>query len=690
MAIGRLFVCGMLILAVVFIGQIALPLVPLAVAQGPGDSGQTQGARIYYQYLPLVGRDYCSNCYYVDSINGSDANPGTSLHRPWRTLAPVHAMDFSPGSVVYFKRGSSWTGGLVIDDSGEQGRPIIFTVYGTGARPVFRNPGDPDNRTRGVIIKADWVVLEGILVQDAYRDGVRIWYDANYNIVRDVEITDVGTGITIGGRHNLVTQNYIHDLHMINNTPGGDDDYGAEGIKVYWTYNEISYNRLDRCIGPSYDYGTDGGGFGLYGPVDGSYIHHNYVSRSDGFLEVAMGSASNTVVAYNVSVDNTKFSLLSLSGRWASTVQNFRVENNTIVEVSNDRQEWAVFAFVGDPDKDTFLLRNNILYVDEFYVVSNKSGFTHDHNLYYLTGGTELGFPLGQGEKKADPLFVDLNGRDFHLRPQSLAIDAGVNLGHTLDFENRPVSIGVSSDLGAFEYQGMPAPTPTPDPNEFIIDDRDTGFLTSFSQDPWQEYTQVQGQHYGDSHCYNGQIGTGQDTATWLFTVPRPGRYQVYAWWWEGSWRPTDVPYTINHLNGSSTVRVDQQTNGGQWNLLGTFDFQDRGSVMLSDDASSGRDTVADAIRLYYLGALPQASPTAGPTATPTPTPVPPTATATPAPPTATPTPVPPTATATPTSTPTNTPTPRGTPSANVKVAPVQVACVSRDESKTGILKRLL
>ena len=72
MAIGRLFVCGMLILAVVFIGQIALPLVPLAVAQGPGDSGQTQGARIYYQYLPLVGRDYCSNCYLTSWAIGND------------------------------------------------------------------------------------------------------------------------------------------------------------------------------------------------------------------------------------------------------------------------------------------------------------------------------------------------------------------------------------------------------------------------------------------------------------------------------------------------------------------------------------------------------------------------------------------------------------------------------------------
>lgn len=155
-----------------------------------------------------------------------------------------------------------------------------------------------------------------------------------------------------------------------------------------------------------------------------------------------------------------------------------------------------------------------------------------------------------------------------------------------------------------------PTATLTPNPSELIIDNSDSGFSTNFSQDAWHEYTEVGGQHYGDTHYFNSQIGTGQDVATWSFTVPQPGRYDVYAWWWEGSWRPTDVPYTVNHLGGSTTVRVDQQASGGQWNLLGTFDFQDQGSVEVSDDVSSGQDAVADAVRLVYLGPLRPATPT--------------------------------------------------------------------------------
>jgi len=139
---------------------------------------------------------------------------------------------------------------------------------------------------------------------------------------------------------------------------------------------------------------------------------------------------------------------------------------------------------------------------------------------------------------------------------------------------------------------------PEPEPGEVIVDDKDPRFSTSYLQDDWQEYVRAGGTHYGDSHRYNAQIGTGQDMATWTFNVPEPGNYDVYAWWCEGDWRPTDVPYTINHSAGSETVRVDQRVNGDRWNLLGTFYFESEGSVVVSDDVSSGRDIVADAIRL--------------------------------------------------------------------------------------------
>ena len=368
----------------------------------------------------------CLHSYYVDNIGGSDTNSGKSELKPWKTLAPVHTTDFLPGSAVYFKRGSSWTEGLLIDDLGVEGEPIVFAAYGVGDRPVFTNPGGHDNRTSVVVIDADWIVLEGLLVRDAYEAGVYITKGSDNNIVRDVEATNVGTGIVVDSQYNLVTRSYLHDLHMVKNTPGGNDDYGAVGIRLSNAYNQVSYNRMVNCIAPSYDYDVDGGGIEWWGIADGNYVHHNWVAGSAGFLEVGGGSASNTIVAYNVSVNNGRFSSIHLSGQFASDVENFRLENNTIVETATDDTGWAVLDFGGEAAENTFLLRNNILHIEGFKFVSNKSGFTHDHNLYYLKNGIELGFTLGQGEEIADPLFANLARGDFHLLPASPAVDAGV------------------------------------------------------------------------------------------------------------------------------------------------------------------------------------------------------------------------------------------------------------------------
>jgi hypothetical protein len=145
-----------------------------------------------------------------------------------------------------------------------------------------------------------------------------------------------------------------------------------------------------------------------------------------------------------------------------------------------------------------------------------------------------------------------------------------------------------------------------------IIDDTSAGFSTNYAQDGWQAYVDG-GQNYGNTHLFNREIGSGQDMARWSFTVSEPGVYEVYAWWWASEWRPPDVPYTVCHADGSTTVRLDQRTDGAQWNLLGTFRFIDEGSVLVSDDVSSGRDIVADAIRVVYRASSPPLLPLPGP-----------------------------------------------------------------------------
>jgi hypothetical protein len=353
----------------------------------------------------------------------------------------VNAHKFLPGDIIHFKRGSNWTGGLVINDSGIEGKPIIFTAYGSGDKPVFRNPANPGNYADTIKIDADWVIVEELLISDTSYAGIEIFH-RNHIVVQNNEITNVGMGMVIHGQSNLVTQNYIHDLHMYNNTPGGKDDYGAVGVLLNSTSNnEISYNKFENCNAPSYDFGSDGGVVEWWGDSNNNYIHHNFATENNGFLEVGGGQAWDNIVSYNISMNNGVFSVIHLGGTFQSDVRNFRIENNTIVETAYP--DWVLIGFVGEaPSTDTFLL--------------NNSSFMHDYNLYYLGGGTKLGYTLNHVEIIADPLFVDRVAGDFHLMPNSPAIDAGVNLGYVRDFEGNPVPPGVSPDIGAIEYRGNP------------------------------------------------------------------------------------------------------------------------------------------------------------------------------------------------------------------------------------------
>jgi hypothetical protein len=213
---------------------------------------------------------------------------------------------------------------------------------------------------------------------------------------------------------------------------------------------------MANCKAPSHDY-QDGGAVEWWTSgetIQDSYVHHNWAIGNEGFLEVGShnGTVRDTVLAYNVSVNNGWLGFFNLDGTFATRVENFRIENNTIIQELPHAWVTKILNLNADLTPDTLLMRNNIFYVDG-WDISSRSGFTHDHNLYYLGGGGELGFTLGQGEKIADPLFVSLNRIDFRLQPDSPAIDSGVDLGHLLDFSDHPVPIGAAPDMGAFEYR---------------------------------------------------------------------------------------------------------------------------------------------------------------------------------------------------------------------------------------------
>ena len=416
--------------------------------------------------------------YYVDSRSGSDSNAGTDASAPWRTLNPVNSRTFGPGDTIHLARGSEWAGSLTVNGSGAEGRPLTVTAYGDGERPIIHNNPDVE-WSRVVTIGGNWVVFESVLVRDAHEFGVAIDAGATHVTVRDCEITAVGIGVGVMGQYNLVTENAIHNLYMVHDDPdNNDDDYGALAVCLYDSYNEVSYNHMYYCTDASCDYGTDGGAVEIYGSVSGSNIHHNLAQNGDGFIEIGGGAAIDTTIAYNVSMNNGLFTTVHLDGNFGSDVRDLRVDNNTIVETADPG--WAALAWVGaSPTADTMYFRNNVVYLAKYDRLTSSDGFTHTNNLYYMAdGNTQLGLTLAAEERLGDPRFVNGYDGDLHLLANSPAIDRGVDLGYSTDFDGQVIPAGAAPDLGAFEYNGSaPISEPPASMDKFVFIpmlDRDT------------------------------------------------------------------------------------------------------------------------------------------------------------------------------------------------------------------------
>jgi hypothetical protein len=388
--------------------------------------------------------------YYVDNTAGSDSNSGTSSAAPWKSLGKVNNTTFQAGDTIHFKRGSVWTGTLQVRHSGTSAAPITYQAYGTGAAPKLRNPGVQWGEA--INITGDYNVVRQFLLAEAHEAGIDIQAGADFNTIDDNEITQAGVGVYIRGRNTRVRRNYVHDLRMIVNTAGGNEDYGANCFWVEGANTEVAYNKGVNCRAPSYDFGADGGFIECAG-CDGMTVHHNWAENTAGFVE-AWGSGMNVTFSYNVLL-NTTAANRPPALCVGIPMTGWKFEQNTVI--LNNSEANGVFGCRNDLTGLT--VRNNVFALNS--PVANTGNFTHTHNLYHITGGAWVGYALDPGERTGNPLFVNAAAKDFHLQSGSPAINTGTHLGYTQDYDGNSVRVGSAPHMGAYEYGGAsPALSP--------------------------------------------------------------------------------------------------------------------------------------------------------------------------------------------------------------------------------------
>jgi parallel beta-helix repeat protein len=420
--------------------------------------------------LFVLGASLClcneaqANTFYV-APSGNNTNSGSQA-QPWLTLQ--HAVDsINPGDTILVESGTY--AGCRIGHSGQQG--AACTLKSDSGASVLVNAPGPLNRHNSNIE----VELFGDTVRYWVIDGFESANSPRYGV--DVRITDfitvqncyvhgsALTGIFLAfSDHPLIQNNEstLNGEHGIYDSNSGDYPT-IKGNRSHHNHSAGIHMNGDRTQ-------TPGDGIISFAVVEKNTIYENGAGGGSG---INCDGVSDSIFRNNLLYNNhaSGISLYAIDGAEGSSRN--KVYNNTIIMAASAR--WCVnipAAAQGQPDPTGNQVRNNILYTPDTVLRgsvltygSSVTGFASDYNIvvsrFSVDGGNStislaawqaLGYDQHSIVAAPAALFVDPAGNNYHLKPGSPAIGAGVALPEvTDDLDGRARPLNKPYATGCYE-----------------------------------------------------------------------------------------------------------------------------------------------------------------------------------------------------------------------------------------------